>query len=322
METNSTGPLAEMGNCSSILEVKNHRLGIFLAVFLSIIFIFGTLFNSFAFWVFCYKMKKWTETRVYMMSLLLSDCCLLFTIPFRIYATLYDWTLGVELCHYLLSSYFMNTYSSIALITLIAIDRYIAIRFPMKARTLRSPKKAVIACGIIWFPLLIIRIHIGLKDIKPLNRRFCFKKINSNPVQIGLYYTIFGFFLPFLIVTFCSMEIIRTLKKKDLLSSQDHTMQKTINIVTSNLVTFLVCFLPLSIGKILSYIVESLSLDCNLIKNVYDYVFCAQVIADVNCCLDAVSYYFVATEFWEKASLSPKLKIVHQTQDPTQDSNL
>ncbi|XP_063297021.1 G-protein coupled receptor 35-like [Pelobates fuscus] len=319
---NFTGNDGIMSNCANELSETSPNLRIFLLVSLSLVLIFSTLFNSFALWVFCCKMKKWTETRVFMMSLLTSDCCLLVVIPFRIYSVWKPWDLGPIICKIALSCYFMNTYMGICIITLIAVDRYIAIKFPLKARSLRSPKKAVLACGIILILLLATCLYLELKPNRITKEQpVCFRKLTRSPLSITLYFAILGFCIPLVILIFCSVEIIKILKKKPIHSTQElKSIQKTIYIVFVNLVIFMVCFLPFATINIVRYIVESLSSDCSLVKLVNDFANGTQAIANINCCLDAVTYYFVAAEFWEKASLSPKLNLLLYTQ--TQDTSL
>ncbi|OCT78835.1 G-protein coupled receptor 35 [Xenopus laevis] len=298
----------QTGNCTRIMEERNVTLAMFQLVLLALILFFGTLFNSFAIWVFCFKMKKWTETRVLMISLLFSDCCLLITIPFRIYATQHQWDLPRELCNVLTYAYFMNTYLSIAIITLISVDRYIAIKFPLRSRSFRSPKKAALACAIVFALLLSTRIFILLTgDSKLSSPGFCFRKTSTRPLKRSLYFTLMGFYIPLPIIIFCTTEVVRFLKTKDKVSVYEHEcIQKSIKIMSANLVIFLVCFLPLHIGNIIRFVIESLSLDCILKKQINDYVYAAQVIGDLNCCLDSVCYYFVAKEFWESTSMLPR----------------
>ncbi|KAG9467708.1 hypothetical protein GDO78_014434 [Eleutherodactylus coqui] len=292
------------------MEKRNPSVDIFLITLLTCVFTCGTIFNSLAVWVFCFKMKKWTVTRIFMMSLLASDCCLLFTLPFRMYSTQQDWHLGNSWCNALRSFYFMNTYVSIAVITLISIDRYVAIQFPMRARTLRTPKKAALACGIIWLVYIALRLyHIISIERSSSESKICFRKVTERPLVLSLYLTVFGSCLPMVILIFCSTQIILTLKKKEKTSmNEEKDIKKSISIVKTNLAIFLLCFLPLSTGNIVRFVIESVSSDCSLIKLINDVVHVAQGISDLNCCLDSICYYFVAKEFWEKVSLFPRFK--------------
>ncbi|XP_040283781.1 G-protein coupled receptor 35-like [Bufo bufo] len=310
-------------NCYAIMRARNPKVEIFLMILLIGVFIFGTIFNSFAVWVFCCKMKKWSETRVFMMNLLFSDCCLLFTLPFRIYTTQYEWHLSNILCDAIRFCYFMNTYMGIAIITLISVDRYVAIKFPLRARTLRTPKKAALACGIIWLLFISTRLYLELgTDLRFRESRFCFRKVSIKPLKRTLYFTVFGSCIPMVILIFCSTQIIWTLKKKTKMSmNEEKNIEKTISIVKTNLAIFLFCFLPLSIGNIVRFVFESIRLECGFLKWINDFVHVTQGLSDLNCCLDSICYYFVAKEFWENASLFPKWK-KQLIQDQTHESSI
>lgn len=311
------------GNCTDIMKTRNNKVEVFLLILLILVFVFGLAFNSLAIWVFCFRMKKWTETRVFMMNLLLSDCCLLFTLPFRIYTTQLPWNLGLTFCNAVSGFYFMNTYVGIATITLISVDRYVAIKFPLKARSFLSSKKAAMACAIVWLLFIATRLYLDLgTDLTFRDPSLCFRKVDTRPLKRTLYFSILGFCVPMLILVFCSTQIILTLRRKDKINNQEEKdIQKTINIVTTNLAIFLLCFLPLGTGNIVRFIMESMQLQCSVLKTATDFVHFAQGLSDLNCCLDSVSYYFVAREFWETASLFPKSK-KQLMQEQTQESSI
>ncbi|KAM4771167.1 G-protein coupled receptor 35-like [Rhinophrynus dorsalis] len=309
-------------NCTAVMMERNPTLATFQLVLLTIIFVCGTILNSFAVWVFCCKMKKWTETTIFMMTLQISDCCLLFTIPFRIYASQNSWDLGKQLCNAVTAAYFMNTYMSIATITLISVDRYIAIKFPLRSRTLRSTRNATVACAIVWVLLLATRIYLILStDSIIQSQGFCFRKTSTRPLKRSIYFTILGFYTPLPIMVFCSVETIRILKRKDTFSMHEQkSIQKTTSIMSANLAIFLFCFLPIHILNVVRFVAETMEIDCTVIKSINDYVYGGQVIGDLNCCLDSICYYFVATEFRESSSLFPKSDQLKVSQEPTQDS--
>ncbi|XP_053564956.1 G-protein coupled receptor 35 [Bombina bombina] len=324
MQTNMSvinNSLSNYGNCTRIMIMNNPTLDLFKMILLPSILLFGTIFNGIGIWVFYFKMKTYTETRVFIMNLLVSDCCLLITIPFRFY-DIFGWQMNDTCCRSIRSSYFMNTYMSIAIITLISLDRYLAIKFPLRSRTLRSPRKTAVACGILWLLFLLTRIVFELFDYRAL-QPFCFRKTTSKPLYKAIYFSILGFYIPLPIIVFCSIEVIKTLKTKDTNSlHEQQCIQKSIYIISTNLIVFLLCFLPVQIGNVVRFIIEYLKLDCLLIKQINDYVYAAQGIADLNCCLDALCYYLVAREFSGKKTKSTKAEPLNQTTEQTQQSNL
>uniref|UniRef100_A0A8C3JKW5 G-protein coupled receptors family 1 profile domain-containing protein n=1 Tax=Calidris pygmaea TaxID=425635 RepID=A0A8C3JKW5_9CHAR len=252
-----------------------------------------------AFWVFCCKLKIWTETRVYMINLMVADSFLLFALPFVIYFTKYDHP-SDNLCTVIENIYFTNRPMSILIITLIAIDRYIAIKFPLKAKILRSPLKSTSTCVFLWITLII---YVNLRQkFNPNKEKFCFQKESTEPNYSLLFSIIFGYFIPLGIVIFCSVQVITCLKKK--IATSPYETKKAVYIVSANMAVFIICFLPLYVGHLLRFIMDSISSNCSAIQSVNNFVHLASVLANTNCCLDAICYYFVNKEFKEA---SPKL---------------
>ncbi|XP_069060950.1 G-protein coupled receptor 35-like [Pleurodeles waltl] len=304
-------------------------------VFQLIIFIptlsFGLVFNGLALWVFCFRLKKWTETRVYMINLIISDFSLLFTFPFRLYSYNETWSLGKRMCDTVMFIYFLNVYMSILIITMIAVDRYIAIQHPLKAKVLRSPVKAAIICTLLWIIIISFRTYLLVQDaqwIPAHDNLRCFQKNPDRPMKRILFFSVFGFFLPFLILTFCSIQVIRILKRK-ITKSQDcgRSVRKAIQIVVANLFVFVFCFLPDHVGKLIRFGLESSLTSCTIIQRTHTYIHITTCLSHLNCCLDAICYYFVAKEFWEASGLAFTLKCLqkarNQTEekDPKQESN-
>ncbi|KFV43056.1 G-protein coupled receptor 35, partial [Tyto alba] len=260
------------------------------------VFSLGIPLNTVAFWVFCCKLKRWTETRVYMINLMVADSFLLFALPFLIYFTKYNHPTD-KLCFTIRNIYFTNMPMSILIITLIAIDRYIAIKFPLKARILRSPLKSASICGLLWITLIIYS-YMRLKSHQRMEQ-FCFRKESIQPNYPLLFSIIFGYFIPLGIVIFCSVQVIKCLKNK--MATNPHEtklIQKAIHIISVNLCVFIICFSPLHITLLLRFAVD-VAQACSLVSAVRASIQICACLANSNCCLDAFCYYFAAKEFPE-----------------------
>ncbi|NXG42807.1 GPR35 protein, partial [Psilopogon haemacephalus] len=266
-----------------------------LIVYIPVLFL-GIPLNLIAFWVFCCKIKRWTETRVYMINLTVADSFLLFAIPFVIYFIRYNHPKD-KLCRIIHSIYFINMPMSIFIITLIAIDRYIAIKFPLKAKVLRSPLKSASVCGFLWI-LMIINTYLH-PQLYETSEESCFGTESIQHNYVMIVSSTLGYFIPLGIVIFCSVQVIRCLKKKtDNGSHERKLVQKAIHIVSVNLCVFIICFSPLYITMVLHFVVDvagacSLMWAVNLCRHV------SSCFANCNCCLDAFCYYFAAKEFQE-----------------------
>ncbi|XP_009458765.1 PREDICTED: G-protein coupled receptor 35-like [Nipponia nippon] len=115
----------------SITAYENFPL-VQLCVYIPVLLL-GILLNVLALWVFCCKLRKWTETRVYMVNLAVADCLLLFTLPFKTLSQFHQLKVG-KWCLVLEGGYFINRLMSIGIITVVAADRYLAIKYPLKAK--------------------------------------------------------------------------------------------------------------------------------------------------------------------------------------------
>ncbi|NWI00651.1 GPR35 protein, partial [Tichodroma muraria] len=271
------------------------------------VFILGIVLNVLALWVFCCKLSNWTETRVYMVNLAVADCLLLFTLPFKTLSQFQHlkvdgWCLVLE------SGYFINRFMSIGIITLIAADRYLAIKYPLRSKALRSPLKAAFASGFLW--IVIICETSLIKSFEDRREdKFCFEKSSVTPSVITLCAIITGFFIPLLILSYCSIQIIAELRrKKNGNCHNERLIRKAVHIVSANMAVFIICFLPLYLGHLLRFLMDSLSSDCSAIRSINNFVHFASILASTNGCLDAICYYFVNKEFKEASSKLAKSK--------------
>uniref|UniRef100_A0A8C5IC68 G protein-coupled receptor 35 n=1 Tax=Junco hyemalis TaxID=40217 RepID=A0A8C5IC68_JUNHY len=287
-------------NCSTTnLEPHPHIRLIEFALY-SFIFFFGALFNVLAFWVFSCKMKKWTETRVYVMNLVFADFSVICTLPSMVYL-LWNKSARGELCQFTETMYFINMLVSIYIVSFISIDRYIAIKHPLKARAFRSPSKAALLCGLLWVLVIVsatIQMHHRHADL-------CFQTYTL-PAALSLLAIFFVFTLPFAILIFCSTEVIRDLKKHlNTNSPEEKSIHKAVHIIYANLIVFMICFLPAFLGLLARLTMESIGATCFLLCVMKNFSSVLRCIATSNCCLDSVCYYFVTREFQE-AFLQPK----------------
>lgn len=290
-------------NISCNITVHNSFHLIQLLVYIPVFFV-GTTLNGLALWIFCYKINRWTETRVYMTNLVMADGCLLFTLPFKMVFSYNQqqvdtWCLIVE------SAYFINRLMSIYIITIVAIDRYITVKYPLKAKGLKSPFKAATISACLWI-LIICLVGITKAWENREQPGICFEP-SGKPSRETLLACLLGFFIPLIILSFCSVQVIKKLvRKRNTTAHEEKLIQKAIYIISANMIVFLACFFPVYTGHIVQFIVNYTNAVCSVRSNVNNFVHLASLTANTNCCLDAICYYFVSQEFQEATSLLQK----------------
>lgn len=244
------------GNCS--FEEVDHLMKYLELVIYVPIFICGLILNTAALLAFCVFLRKWTESIIYMSSLALMDLLLLFLLPFKMHATSNPWPAHLQpLCSVLESLYFVGIYGSIYTILSIAVDRWLAICHPFKAKQLRSPRAALVACVGVWLVVLAV--------IFPTSYRFrdlgetdfhCFHRLSENvwsPLVI-ICLLAFGFLGPALVLVYCSIQIIWALQHSGQSSPQSRACVK---IIYSGLSAFLLPFTPSHLAILLQFLVRS-----------------------------------------------------------------
>uniref|UniRef100_A0A452IJC9 G-protein coupled receptors family 1 profile domain-containing protein n=1 Tax=Gopherus agassizii TaxID=38772 RepID=A0A452IJC9_9SAUR len=262
-------------------------------------FVLGLLFNMMALWfVFC-KIRKLTESTIYLVSLITLDTFLLFTLPFKIisFGSQGEWNLGSAFCSFLESLYFVNMYGSILISVCICVDRYIAIRHPFLAVSLRSTKKAAMVCSIVC-----LGVWAGTSftcQFHDSTHTTCFygfsDEIWENP---GVLVTLETVFLGSVTaMTFCTAQIIICLKRSRKPNDPLTNTSKSVKVVIANLVTCVVCFTPFHVAFLLYYLVKREVITRNLLQILRSFVQISLCWANLNCCLDAICYYFVLKEF-------------------------
>ncbi|XP_072494436.1 G-protein coupled receptor 35-like [Notamacropus eugenii] len=257
--------------------------------FYGLLFIFGLILNLLALWIFCCRMRKWTETQVYMVNLAMADSFLILLLPIVIYFTLTSCLEDLS-CQVPQAIYLVNAYMSINIPMAIGLDRYVAIRFPLKAKVLRTPGRAAIICVVLWavvIGMLAFRIIWQIQD-----GAFCFWRKPEIHVSVVIF-SVLGFFIPLGILVFCTFQIVCSLlrvQRREI--SEVRQIRKSVSMVLASLLVFVICFLPLHITVLLSFFLGS----SDRLRRVFKI---ATFLAHTNCCLDAICYYFVTKEFQE-----------------------
>lgn len=279
------------------------RLGISIPTF-----ILGLVLNALALSVFCCFWKKQTKTSVYMINLALADVLLLLSLPLKLY---YSSTKAPGLlCSFIESLYFINTYGSIFIIVCITVDRYICIRHPFEGRANQSPKWAFLICCIIWTVtwLFSITMYVSPKE----NYLKCFRNMSEKAWSIPVIVSVevVGFLIPLVVIVFCSAQNIMILLNHKSQAKKKVEGSGSLRVIIINLVVFMVCFTPVHLAICLQFLVKHhMIVDCSKKQTISLFIQVSMIFANLNCCLDAIFYYFAAEEFREKIHLKNVIEL-------------
>ncbi|TRZ04149.1 hypothetical protein DNTS_017278 [Danionella cerebrum] len=151
------------------LEPANRLLA--SAVIYGLVLAIGLPLNTGSLWILIRRHGLRSPCAVLMVNLALSDLLLALSLPLRVYfyATL-EWPFGVCTCTVAIMLFRINIRTSSIFITLISVDRMVALVFPLRSRTLRTSASALKGSILVWILISslsipeILRIHNGLKS--------------------------------------------------------------------------------------------------------------------------------------------------------------
>ncbi|XP_063151611.1 proteinase-activated receptor 1-like [Candoia aspera] len=253
--------------------------------------------------LFLLKMKVKKPAAMYMLNLASADILFASVLPFRIayHFSGNHWPFGSAMCCFVTATFYCNMYCSILLMTVISIDRFLAVVYPMQSLSWRTRRRASAVCSAIWLvsvagvvPLLITE---QTRHIPPLNITTCHDVLNEKDLK-GYYLTFFTifcsffFFVPLIVCSICYVCIIWCLSSADIAAKPG---KKTRALLLSVAVfsIFIICFGPTNVLLLVHYVNFSYN---SYVGNIYfAYLLCV-CISSISCCIDPLIYYYASSE--------------------------
>lgn len=291
-------------NNNTTCDMETQKLvSTFLPPLLIIEFLLGLPGNLMALYVFCHHLQSWRPSILFLFNLILADFLLLVSLPFRIDAYLRseNWVFGDAWCQMNLFMLAVNRSASISFMTIVAVNRYFKIVHPHnKINYISSRQAGGISC-FIWVVVISLRLPLLTNEllIKEKNVSYCrsFSK-KDPPIGIKLHYGLYivEFFLPLLILLFCSIRISCILKQRQM--NREKKVQQAICTVLVIVGIFIFCFTPgVVTGLIALYMKARLNEYCNAYRSVSHLFVLSIGFTYMNSALDPVIYLFSSSLF-------------------------
>ncbi|XP_034427804.1 uracil nucleotide/cysteinyl leukotriene receptor [Hippoglossus hippoglossus] len=233
----------------------SHHENIVFSVFYILVFVVAVPGNALALWAFFHQ-ENTSPSRIFLMHLSVADLSYILILPMRIVYHLSDnhWPFGHVLCELSGFLFYLNMYSSLYLMSLISLDRCLAVVLPLKSRLVRNAKYARIAVGVLWV-LVIVSMSPTLFSIgKGANSPgTCNKLYLEKTTRKALVSTIVAFVIPLTTVVVSYILILlklRTVTQQEERPVKDKAIKMIILIVTN----FLLAFVPYHVSRVI-YIV-------------------------------------------------------------------
>ncbi|XP_007234633.2 opioid receptor, delta 1a [Astyanax mexicanus] len=242
-------------------------IAISITALYSVICVVGLLGNILVMYGVVRYTKMKTATNIYIFNLALADALATSTLPFQSAKYLMNtWPFGEPLCKLVIAIDYYNMFTSIFTLTMMSVDRYIAVCHPVRALEFRTPAKAKIINVCIWILSSAIGVPIMIMAVTRVTEQgktVCTLKFPDpdwywdTVTKICVF--IFAFVVPVLVITICYGLMILRLRSVRLLSGskeKDRNMRRITRMVLVVVAAFIVCWTPIHIFIIIKTLVE------------------------------------------------------------------
>ncbi|XP_063309524.1 hydroxycarboxylic acid receptor 2-like [Pelobates fuscus] len=264
----------------------------------------GFTFNGIALWVFSCHMKTWTSSTVYLVNLAVADSLLLICLPFRTdyYIRGKNWIFGDIPCSLVLFMLAMNRAGSIFFLTLVALDRYFRVVYPHHRINAISIKTATCIVYAVWFGTISLTVFILTNShqtsMNGSNNTYC-DSFTVYPTSINYHdlFFILGFFLPLLLILYCSYMVVWRLKKRNL--DRHAKIKRAVQCIVLVGIVFTVCFLPSVSTRItvLLLMTSPQGSNCSIYQSVDKAFYITITFTYMNSVCNPLVYYFSSPAF-------------------------
>ncbi|XP_050786724.1 probable G-protein coupled receptor 33 [Gopherus flavomarginatus] len=299
-------PTTEVNSSQTSLAVSAAHLT--SAVLLCPTFLVGVLGNGLYLWVLGLKMRR-TVTTLWFLHLVF--CSLLFTllIPFFTISLLMDfhWVFGTAMCKFLNTCISVAMFTSVFLLTLISLDRYILTHHPIWSRHNRTlPRAGKLVVGMWLTSFGLSAPYLAFRETRVVDggRIICINNYAlsgdwngaktqnlGRRVHLAIFIVRFllGFLLPFCTIVICYVRVGLKMKEKKLV-----WVGKPFKVMLAAMVSFFLGWLPYHLYhglKLSKKEVPESVMDAVLVIHTFTSCF--------NACFTPILYLFVGEKFWQ-----------------------
>lgn len=287
-------------NSSQVPQMPVSVYTVVSAVIFIIVFIVGLLGNTLVIYVVVRYTKMKTVTNLYILNLALADELYILGIPFLCtHNVLSYWPYGEFLCKMYMTADTMSQFSSTFCLTVMSIDRYLAVVHPMKSAKWRKPQVAKILNAMMWLVSFLIALPVTIFS----NIQEGFNSCNitwPDPYNLWsnvfiLYTAILGFFGPVVVICLCYLFLVirvRSAGARAGLTKLRKSERKVTRMVVIIVLVFVLCWLPFFTTNIVN-LVYTIP-ENNITATIY---FILVILTYVNSCANPILYGFLSNNF-------------------------
>ncbi|XP_041958580.1 somatostatin receptor type 5 [Alosa sapidissima] len=238
-------------------------------------------------------------TNIYILNLAIADELFMLGLPFlAVQNALLSWPFGSLMCRLVMTVDAINQFTSIFCLTVMSIDRYLAVVHPIRSAKWRQPRVAKAVNATVWAVSMVTVLPVVVyADV--LRDGNC-SIVWPEPAEVWkasfiVYTSVVGFFAPLLVICLCYLLIVvkvRSAGRKARAASvrRRKSERKITRMVVVVVAVFVLCWLPFYVLNIVNLLV----LLPPELRGLYYFVV---VLSYANSCANPILYGFLSDNF-------------------------
>ena len=265
--------------------------------------------------------EKLTVTNFYLLNLAISDFFYVLFIPFLLCTMIYEkWLFGTFLCKIYFTVAYLCQCSTVYILVVLSVDRYLSVKYPLKVASFRSDKKArvVIMCTWLFSLVYVTPIFFATKKHHTTcnlewPESWNFTGLHANKTSFMDYYLpplhaftvytiIINYLIPVSTIVILYTLILRLLRIKEKKNTikQSKTKKKSNKRITKMVLAIIICYImswsPYWLLQIVQFIYQHiLKKNYTLILTVMTHL--VQVVAYMSSALNPFIYSYMSEAF-------------------------
>lgn len=265
-----------------------------------LVFVLGLLGNSMVLWVLLKVMRLKSMTDVCLLNLALSDLLTVLSLPL--------WALYNQghhfgnntICKAMAGAYHLGFYSGILFVTLMSVDRYLAIVHAVAAMGARTQRYGAGISLVIWtisfcaaLPEAIFASMVSEGNVTQCQRVYPPEAAKTWKLYRNFAENTVGLFISLPVTVYCYVRILLVLRR-----TKNSKRGRAMKLIFAIVSVFVVFWVPYNVAVFLQTLEQLEIFDsCKASQWITAALEFTETIALVHCCVNPVIYAFVGEKF-------------------------
>lgn len=274
--------------------------GILIPLIYIIVCVVGLGGNTLVIHIILHYSQAQSVTNIYILNLAIADELFMLGLPFlAVQNALLSWPFGSLMCRLVMTVDAINQFTSIFCLTVMSIDRYLAVVHPLQSSRWRRPRVAKIVNATVWAVSIVIVLPVVVFADVLQDDGNC-SIVWPEPAEVWkasfiIYTATVGFFCPLLVICLCYLLIVIKVRNsgrrvRSTSIRRRKSEKKITKMVVIVVAVFVFCWLPFYILNIVNLLV----LLPGEFRGLYYFVV---VLSYANSCANPILYGFLSDNF-------------------------